>query len=269
MFEPVVGVEVALADEVEDGGAECGSDEGKGEDEQPPVMDFTAEEFEGWEGKEGNDEGQGVCEVVAEVENTLDFLEGCAGRGEDGGEEFFCGLDGAFGPAELLAFEGGVGFGDFSGHDDVRDVFEVPATELCAVGEVQVFGEGVGSPAAGVFDGGAAPDAAGAVEVEEEMVGAACGLFDSEVAVDADGLGACEEGCVAIEVAPAGLDEGSFFGVEVGEEFCEKIRWWDEVAIKDGDKFAMSGGHCGRQGPGFVAGALGAADDIDPGAVGA
>ena len=105
----------------------------------------------------------------------------------------------------------------------MRDVFEVPAFELGAVGKVEIFGESVGRPATGVLDGCATPDPGGAVEVEEKVVCGPGDLFDGEVAVDAYRLGAGEEGGFAVEVCPASLNEAGFLVGEMGDEVAEEI----------------------------------------------
>ncbi len=74
----------------------------------------------------------------------------------------------ALGPAVLLALEAVHVRRQFRGHDDVREVNEAPALHLRAVAQVHVLGERVMLPAAGVDDAPLAPDAGGAVEVEEE-----------------------------------------------------------------------------------------------------
>ena len=73
----------------------------------------------------------------------------------------------AFGPAGLLRFEAVHVHGKFRSTLNFREVQELPALELRAVGEIGVFGEGVVLPAAGGVDGRAAPDARGAIEIEE------------------------------------------------------------------------------------------------------
>src|SRR5260370_1389141 len=49
-------------------------------------------------------------------------------------------------------------------------------------------------PAAGILDGGPAPDTRGPIEVEQEMAAAPSRLLDAEVAGDAERLGHGEQG---------------------------------------------------------------------------
>jgi len=80
----------------------------------------------------------------------------------------------------LLGFEGGHLDGDFGGALNVLEVFEFPAEDLGAIAEVGVLGEGVVLPAAGLVDDAAAPDAGGAVEVEEEAGAGARAVLEDE-----------------------------------------------------------------------------------------
>ena len=131
------------------------------------MRQLPSEVIERGKGQEGSGQHERMGEVVAEVEDGLELGEKREVGGENFREQFDRCLDGAFRPAELLALERGVSFRDLRRDDDVGDVFEVPAFQLGAVGEVEVFGEGVGGPAPCILDRAAAPDAGGAVEVEE------------------------------------------------------------------------------------------------------
>jgi hypothetical protein len=77
------------------------------------------------------------------------------------------GLDGALGPAVLLALERVHLDRQLGRGDMVLDEDELPAAQLCAVAEVEVLGERVVLPPAAVGDRGAPPDTGRAVEVEE------------------------------------------------------------------------------------------------------
>lgn len=236
-------MELALAGDVEHGRAEGCCDEGYGENGEQGGRNAASEISHGGECEEGDGEHEGVHRVGAEVEYRLEFRKVGAVGGENSREELDGGLDGAFGPAELLALERGVGFGDLCGDGDVGDVFKVPTFQLRSVGEVEVLGERVGCPAAGILDGAAPPYSGGAVEVEEQAVGAAGALLDAEMAVDADALGAGEEGGVTVQVIPAGLHEAGFFGGEMGEELSQEIGCGDEIGVEDRDELAVGGGH--------------------------
>jgi hypothetical protein len=88
-------------------------------------------------------------------------------RAQDPRQQLAAGLDGPLRPAVLLRLERvhldrHLGRRETSGRNTNFHPFE-----LRAVREVEVFGQRVVLPAAGVVDPGAAPDARGAVEVEE------------------------------------------------------------------------------------------------------
>ncbi len=96
--------------------------------------------------------------------------------------------------------------GKLGGGDEIGEEDEAPALELRTVAEIEVFGEGIVLPAAGVFDAGAAPEAGGAVEIEEAAAAAAGGLLEEQVAIEEHGLHPREQRIGAVQVAPAGLD---------------------------------------------------------------
>ena len=174
------------------------------------------------------------------------------------GKQLLGGLNAAFGPAVLLAFEGVDFGGQFGGAGDPRQEAEVPAGELGAVAQVDVFGEGVVLPAAGFFDGGGPPQAGGAVEVDPRAAAVAGGVLDHEVPVEEDGLPAGEQAVGAVEVAPARLHHAQLGVGEVVDGALEKVGGRHEVGVEDGDQFTFGRGHTCGQGAGLVAGAVGA-----------
>ena len=102
-------------------------------------------------------------------------------------------LDRAFRPAVLLSFKR-VDLGrQFRWAGDVGQVDKLPAGELCAVAEVDVFGQRFVFPAAGVLDGLLSPDARRAIEVEPSTIAMAGGVLDDKVAVKVDRLGAGQQ----------------------------------------------------------------------------
>ena len=74
--------------------------------------------------------------------------------------------------------------GSFGRRHEVRKEHEFPATRLRAVAEIQVLGQRVVLPAAGVDDGASAPDAGRAVEVEEQPGAVAAAVLEDEVRVE-------------------------------------------------------------------------------------
>ena len=78
--------------------------------------------------------------------------------------------------------------GTSAGRHDVGQEHEPPAAQLRAVAEVEIFGQRVVLPAAGVVDRGAPPDAGRAVEVEEAAGAVAPAVLEHEVRVEQDRL---------------------------------------------------------------------------------
>ena len=117
----------------------------------------------------------------------------------------------------------------------LRQVDELPALELGAVAQVQIFGQRVVLPAAGIVDGGPTPDAGRAVEVHESAAAVAGGVLDHEVAVEEDRLALGQQAGVAVEVVPADLDHADLVVGEVVDHVVEQVGRRDEVGVEDGD----------------------------------
>jgi hypothetical protein len=96
-------------------------------------------------------------------------------------------------------------------------------------------------PAAGEFDGAAAPHAGRPVEVEEAAGAVANSLLDDEVAVEQDGLEAREQVRAPVDVRPAHLRAGDERVVEEVYELAKCLRPGDEVGVEDGDEFTLRG----------------------------
>ncbi len=96
-------------------------------------------------------------------------------------------------------------------------------------------------PAAGIVDGGAAPEAGGAVEIEEDAAAGARAVLDDEMAVEQNAFDLGERRVVAVEVGPARLEHGQLGVHEIGDSAAEKIGAGDEIGVEDGDEFAGGG----------------------------
>ena len=86
---------------------------------------------------------------------------------EDSRKQFDGGLDQAFRPSSLLAFERIHFNGKFGGTNDVRQIQKLPSCHLCAVAEIGVFRQRIVLPPTGAHDGIASPDACSSIEIEE------------------------------------------------------------------------------------------------------
>ena len=124
---------------------------------------------------------------------------------------------------------------------------------LGAVGKVEVFGQRVALPSAGIVDGGAAPDAGRAVEIEKTPGGGANGVFDVEMRVEEKGLRAGQQRVAAVQVTPSGLHHSDARIGEFGNEPAKEIRLRNEVGVKDGDGIGAGLLESLSQGAGFIA----------------
>ena len=173
-------------------------------------------------------------------------------------QDFLGRLHQALGPARLLRLEGVHFHGQLGGAFDIGQIEKSPAAELRAIGKIGVFGERVVLPAAGIVDGGAAPDAGGAVEIEEASAAGARAVLDDEMAVEQDALDLGQRRVVAIQVGPARLDHADLGIGEIGQRAAQEIRRGQEIGVEDGDEFAGGGLQAFGQRAGLVAFAIGA-----------
>ena len=109
-----------------------------------------------------------------------------------------------------------------------RDVIgqedELPAAQLRAIAEIEIFGQRVVLPAAGVADRLAPPDARRAVEVEEAPAAIAAAMLEHEVRVEKDRLDLGEERVVLVDVPPPRLHHRDFGVAEVVDRLASGSR---------------------------------------------
>ncbi len=193
-------------------------------------------------------------------------MPGCV-RFENFGQDFFRGLHKALGPARLLGFEAVHIHRKLGSALDLGEVQKFPALELRAIGKIGVFGERVVFPAAGIVNGFAAPDAGGAVEIEEGAAAGTRTVLDDEMAVEENCFHVGQQGIVAVEIRPSCLrhaDLAAVLGIhEIRNGAAKKIGLGEEVGVEDSDEFALGGFQAIFQGARFVAFAVGAVDVND------
>src|SRR5205814_2282247 len=102
---------------------------------------------------------------------------------QDARQEFPARLDRSFCPAVLLRLERIHLHRDFGWRDESRHEYELPAAQLRAVAEIEILGQGVVLPPAGVGNRLAPPDPRGTVEVEEEARPIAPTVLEHEMRV--------------------------------------------------------------------------------------
>ena len=150
---PGVREELALADHVEVAHRERRREEQRHVDEQHLGPAHVVAHDHGREHEQREQHHQQVGEVGGEVEERLDLDRQRQVRLQDARQELAAGLDRALGPAVLLGLEGVHLDRHLRRRDEVRQEHEPPAAQLRAVGEVEVLGQRVVLPAAGVVDG--------------------------------------------------------------------------------------------------------------------
>jgi hypothetical protein len=178
------------------------------------------------------------------------------------------GLDRSLRPPVLLRFERVHLHRHFRRRDEVGNEDEPPAPQLRPVAEIQVLGERVVLPPAGVVNRRPPPDAGGPVEVEEPAAPIARAMLEDEMGVEQNRLNPREQRIVPIDVPPPGLDHSHARVVEMRHQTQEKVRRRDEVGIEDRDEFPPGDLQAGLQRARLEAGAVRAVVVLDVDALG-
>ena len=175
--------------------------------------------------------------VAGQVERRLGLHRQRRGRPPDRREVPERAFEAAPRPAMLLASIGVDAHRQLAGHDESAEIRRPPSPQQRAIRDVEVFGQRVVAPAAGIDDRLAPPDPGRAVEVEPVAAGGAGLLLDGEVAVDGECLEAGQQRIVAIDVTPPSLDEGEArVGGDDRDGRCQEVRRRDEVGVEDRDQ---------------------------------
>src|SRR5579862_203963 len=251
-LHPCFGIKLPLCAGIEHACGEGGGGEDRYVDEDGTPYPMAKAAGGGLEEHAEEGEEQ-VGEIRGEMRGRLDLDPEGQFALPDAWKELLAGLDGALGPAVLLAFEAVHVNGQLGGGYEIGQEDKFPTLHLRPVAEVEVFGQGVVLPSAGGLDAGAAPETGGAVEVEETPAAAARGLFQEEMAVQEHGLNPREEGVGPVQVAPAGLEHPDFGVGEMVDRVLQDIGMRHEVGVEDEDELALAGIQTGLQGSGLEA----------------
>jgi len=191
-------------------------------------------------------------QVIGEVQDGLAFGEARQVCLQDLWQEFLRGLDRAFGPPVLLAFDARHLHGQLRRTDDVRHKLHTPTPQLGAITQIEVFGQGICLPATSVINRLPAPDPSRTIKIQEQAGPAARCLLDPKVAVNPEGLRQGETGVSPVEVPPACLHHGNSGVLEERQGTQEKVRRRDKIGVEDGDKLARCARQALGQCPGLV-----------------
>ncbi len=234
---PVV-VQLALAHHVEVADRKRGREEQRHVDEHHLVPAHVVADDHGREHQHRQDHHQRVVEVRREVEERLGLDRQRHLRAQDLRQQLAARLDGPLRPAVLLRLERVHLDRHFGRRDEIGDEHELPAAQLSAVAQVQVFGQRVVLPAAGVVDRRAAPDAGRPVEVEEAARAIAPAVFEDEMPVEQDRLDLRQQRVVLVDVAPARLHHRDAVAGEIRHHPQQEIGGRDEVGVENRDELA-------------------------------
>jgi hypothetical protein len=112
---------------------------------------------------------------------------------------------------------------------------------LRPIAEIEVFGQGIPLPAAGILNAGATPQASSPIEVEEKAVLGANGLLDDEMAINAHGFRPGQRVVLLVGVSPARLQAAQVWVLKGRNGPLEPIRFGDEVSVENRDQLTGGG----------------------------
>ncbi len=260
---PGVGIQLPLGHDVEVADRECRRREQRDVDQQHLGPAHVVPDVHRREHQDRQHGHQQVIEVRRQVEERFRLDSDRLVRPQDARQELHAGLDGAFGPAMLLRLEGIHLDRHFRRRHDVRQEDEAPAEELRAVTEVEILGQGVVLPSAGVVDRVTPPDPRCAVEVEEAAGAVAPPMLEHEVRVEQDRLNLGQEGVILVDMPPARLDHAHFRVAEVRQRLEEEVRRRHEVRVENRDEICLRQLESSFEGAGLIAAAVDAMDIRD------
>ena len=144
----------------------------------------------------------------------------------------------------------------FGRRHDVGQEHELPAAQLRAVAQIEIFGQRIVLPPAGVADGLAAPHARRAVEIEEASRAVAAAVLEHEVAVEQDRLDLREQRVILVDVPPARLHHADLRVGKVRQQPVQEVWGRQEIGVENGDELPRATLQPGFERPGLVAGAV-------------
>jgi hypothetical protein len=127
----------------------------------------------------------------------------------------------------------------FSRRDDIRQKNEFPTDELGAIAQIEIFGERVVLPAAGIDNARFSPEPSRAIEIEKTSAATPGGLFQKQMAVQEHGLNAGEQRVTPIQMSPARLDHPDLGVSEEMDRVPEQIAARNEIRVEDANEFAF------------------------------
>ncbi len=202
--------------------------------------------------------------MSAEVDHRLELHRPGPVAPEKPGQELARGLDPSLGPAPLLHLQGARTGRDLGGDTDVVEEDEAPPRHLGPVAQVEILGQGVGFPPAGLVQTRPTPDPGGAVEVEEAVGGVAAALLEEEVAVEEERLGPGEPALLLVQVVPAGLNHSHRRIPKGGQEPVEEVWRGHEVGVENEEKLPVGRLEPVLEGPRLVSRPTLPPDELDP-----
>src|SRR3989304_5487662 len=144
-------------------------------------------------------------------------------------------------PAELLGLQGIDLCRQLGRGGDIVEISEFSPAQLRTITEIEILGEGISMPVAGVLNCLLAPNAAGPVEIDEVAGLIPDILLDHKVAVKRHCLRAGQKRVFAVEMFPAGLDNADLrVLLEVGNRLLQELSPRNKISVENSNKFSPS-----------------------------
>ncbi len=180
------------------------------------------------------------------------------------GQQLACHLDEALRPPALLDPEVGQVLRQLAHNVRLHQKHPSPPLEMGPKHQIEILRQGVVRPATRRLDGGAAPDAARAVELEGHAAAGAHLLLDGKMGVLHQPLRSGEPAALAVAPFDAGLHEGRLrMGQHCRHGAAQPVGWRHEVGVENGDVGRIAQRHAGSERARLEAGPIGSPDMVD------
>src|SRR5207249_11459671 len=147
----------------------------------------------GWMQKHAEKGQQQVGEVRHQMRGGIKFYRKRKAAGPDRGQQFLARLEWPLGPAMLLRLETIHIHRQLRRSNNIGEINKLPARELSAITQIEIFAQRVVLPAAALLNAGTPPQACGPVKIEKSAASAARRLLKKQMPIQKNRLHAREE----------------------------------------------------------------------------
>lgn len=187
----------------------------------------------------GQGHGQRMGQVTAQVRQRVQLDPRRKSPAQQARQQLSRRLHAALRPSTLLHQKRPRRGGKFGRHAQVLSEDEPPARHLRPIAYVQVFGQRVALPTAGLGQRAPPPKPRSAVEVEEPPAPVSPDLLDEEVSVQERRLGSGQPRVAGVQMVPAGLRHAHARIVHRRQKLDQELRVGHEVGVQNQHELAL------------------------------